>query len=99
METLRSTGRLAVPGNDPARWQDRDRATATRRKVVRVHSGNDPHEEMDRRAITCLDQARLEGAGLAAEPLRHDYFAWGYAPQKRGDDPRVASVSWRHPRP
>jgi hemoglobin len=46
--------------------------------VVRIHSGNGPHEEMDRRAIDCFDQA-LEDAGLTAEPLRqvlHDYFAW-----------------------
>jgi len=47
--------------------------------VVRIHSGNGPHAEMDRRAIACFDQA-LEDAGLnAAEPLRqvlHDYFAW-----------------------
>src|SRR5213595_4255356 len=47
--------------------------------VVRIHSGNGPHEEMDRRAIACFDQA-LEDVGLAAaEPLRqvlHDYFAF-----------------------
>jgi hemoglobin len=47
--------------------------------VVRIHSGNGPHEEMDRRAIACFDQA-LEDAGLdAAKALRqvlHDYFAW-----------------------
>lgn len=47
--------------------------------VVRMHSGNGPHEEMDRRAIACFDQA-LEDAGLASnEQLRralHDYFAW-----------------------
>jgi hemoglobin len=47
--------------------------------VVRIHSGNGPHEEMDRRAIACFDQA-LEDVGLkAGEPLRqvlHDYFAW-----------------------
>jgi hemoglobin len=47
--------------------------------VVRIHSGNGPHEEMDRRAIACFDQA-LEDVGLTAEePLRqvlHDYFAW-----------------------
>jgi hemoglobin len=46
--------------------------------VVRVHSGNGPHEEMDRRAIDCFDQA-MGDAGLAAGPLRdalHDYFAW-----------------------
>jgi hemoglobin len=47
--------------------------------VVRMHSGNGPHEEMDQRAISCFDQA-LEDTGLAdQEPLRrvlHDYFAW-----------------------
>jgi hemoglobin len=46
--------------------------------VVRMHSGNGPHEEMDRRAIACFDRA-LEDAGLAGAPLRqvlHDYFAW-----------------------
>lgn len=47
--------------------------------VVRIHSGNGPHEEMDQRAIACFDQA-LEDAGLAGnEQLRqalHDYFAW-----------------------
>jgi hemoglobin len=46
--------------------------------VVRLHSGNGPHEEMDRRAIACFDRA-LEDVGLTAEPLRtvlHDYFAW-----------------------
>jgi hemoglobin len=46
--------------------------------VVRMHSGNGPHEEMDRRAIACFDLA-LEDIGLTEEPLRqvlHDYFAW-----------------------
>lgn len=47
--------------------------------VVRIHSGNGPHEEMDRRAIACFDQA-LEDVGLStADPARqvlHDYFAW-----------------------
>ena len=46
--------------------------------VVRLHSGHGVHEEMDRRAIACFDQA-LEDTGLAAdERLRqvlHDYFA------------------------
>jgi hemoglobin len=49
------------------------------RSVVRLHSGNGPHEEMDRRAIACFDQA-MQDAGLdAAGPLRgvlHEYFAW-----------------------
>ena len=47
--------------------------------VVRIHSGNGPHEEMDRRAIACFDQA-LDDVGLSAgDPVRqvlHDYFAW-----------------------
>jgi len=46
--------------------------------VVRMHSGNGPHNEMDRRAIACFDQA-LADVGLADERLGqvlHDYFAW-----------------------
>jgi hemoglobin len=47
-------------------------------EVVRMHSGNGPHDEMDRRAIACFDLA-LADSGLADEPIRkvlHDYFAW-----------------------
>jgi len=50
----------------------------TETEVVRMHSGNGPHEEMDRRAITCFDEA-IRDAGLEAEPLGkvlHDYFTW-----------------------
>ena len=46
--------------------------------VVRMHSGNGLHEEMDRRAIQCFDQA-MEDVKLADPQLRrvlHDYFAW-----------------------
>jgi hemoglobin len=47
--------------------------------VVRLHSGNGEHEEMDRRAIECFDGA-LDDVGLATgDPVRqalHDYFAW-----------------------
>lgn len=47
--------------------------------VVQMHSGNGSHQEMDRRAIACFDQA-LEDTGLAGNKrLRsalHDYFAW-----------------------
>lgn len=46
--------------------------------VVRMHSGNGVHEEMDRRAILCFDRA-LEDAGIVDARLRqvlHDYFAW-----------------------
>ena len=47
--------------------------------VVRIHSGNGPHEEMDSRAIACFDEA-LDDIGLARgdELWRalHDYFSW-----------------------
>jgi hemoglobin len=46
--------------------------------VVKMHSGNGQHDEMDRRAIACFDQA-LADAGLTDDPVRqvlHDYFAW-----------------------
>jgi hemoglobin len=52
--------------------------------VVRIHSGNGAHEEMDRRAIACFDQALADtvpaGTGLATDDrlrqVLHDYFAW-----------------------
>ena len=47
--------------------------------VVRIHSGNGEHAEMDQRAITCFDQAMadigLDPAGRLGQVL-HDYFAW-----------------------
>jgi len=47
--------------------------------VVRIHSGNGPHEEMDHRAIACFDQA-LADVGLAdnerVRQVLHDYFVW-----------------------
>jgi hemoglobin len=62
---------LGGPAEYSARYGDET-------SVVRTHSGNGVHEDMDRRAIACFDQA-LEDIGLTAEPLRsvlHDYFAW-----------------------
>ena len=47
--------------------------------VVRIHSGNGVHEEMDRRAIACFDQALADTALATDDRLRqvlHDYFAW-----------------------
>lgn len=47
--------------------------------VVKMHSGNGQHEEMDRRAIACFDEALVDVGLAKAEPLRfvlHDYFAW-----------------------
>jgi hemoglobin len=73
--------------------------------VVRIHSGNGAHDEMDQRAIGCFDEA-LRDAGLTAEPLRqvlHDYFAWATTtalaryPGSAGDVPDGLSIprwSW-----
>jgi len=74
--------------------------------VVRLHSGNGVHEEMDDRAVACFDQA-LEDAGLSSdESLRqelHDYFAWATTtsmaryPQSPDDVPEKLSIprwSW-----
>jgi hemoglobin len=47
--------------------------------VVRMHSGNGTHEEMDRRAIACFDQALVDAGLSEDDSLRqvlHDYFAW-----------------------
>jgi hemoglobin len=47
--------------------------------VVKMHSGNGPHAEMDRRAIHCFDLA-LADAGLDSnqklKQALHDYFSW-----------------------
>ena len=52
--------------------------------VVRIHSGNGAHEEMDRRAIACFGQALADigmgpdgpaGDGRLRQVL-YDYFAW-----------------------
>ena len=47
--------------------------------VVKTHSGNGKHEEMDRRAIACFDQA-LADVGLTGDDallrVLHDYFVW-----------------------
>ena len=74
--------------------------------VVRIHSGNGPHEEMDQRAIVCFDQALVD-AGLARdERLRrvlHDYFAWAAtttmacyldSAEDVPDDLRIPKWSW-----
>jgi hemoglobin len=47
--------------------------------VVRMHSGNGVHVEMDQRAVACFDQA-LADTGLVSDhalgQALHDYFAW-----------------------
>jgi hemoglobin len=72
--------------------------------VVRIHSGNGVHEEMDRRAIACFDQA-LDDVAIA-DPLRrvlHDYFEWATTtsmaayPRNPADVPdgmRIPRWSW-----
>jgi truncated hemoglobin YjbI len=47
--------------------------------VVRRHSGNGPHEEMNRRAIACFDAALADVGFEERSELwqaLHDYFAW-----------------------
>lgn len=73
--------------------------------VVRMHSGNGPHEEMDRRAIACFDRA-MDDIGLADDLLRrvlHDYFAWTttetmaaypHAADSVPEDLRIPQWSW-----
>lgn len=74
--------------------------------VVKIHSGNGEHDEMDRRAIACFDLA-LADAGLAGnDALRqvlHDYFAWAtttamaHYPESADDVPsglKIPRWSW-----
>ena len=80
-------------------------------QVVRIHSGNGVHDEMDRRAVSCFDQA-LDDVGLSTnERLRqvlHDYFAWATSaamaryPESADDVPAGLSIpqwSWDGPQP
>lgn len=63
---------LGGPANYTGRYGDET-------SVVRLHSGNGEHEEMDRLAIACFDDALVE-TGLASHArlcqVLHDYFAW-----------------------
>ena len=60
----------------PATFSERE---GDETEVVRMHSGNGPHEEMDQRAIACFDQA-MDDVGIAAHgelrQVLHDYFSW-----------------------
>ncbi len=74
--------------------------------VVRMHSGNGPHEEMDRRAIACFDAALEDARLIGDERLRqvlHEYFAWATTttmaryPHSRDDVPDGLAIphwSW-----
>jgi hemoglobin len=63
---------LGGPADYTARYGDET-------SVVRIHSGNGEHHEMDERAITCFDLALADVGQAADDRLRqalHDYFAW-----------------------
>lgn len=77
--------------------------------VVRMHSGNGPHQEMDDRAIACFDLALVD-TGLAGDDrlrqVLHDYFAWttrttmSHYPDSSDDVPdglRMPRWSWQGP--
>jgi len=60
----------------PARYSE---SCGDETSVVRMHSGNGLHDEMDRRAIACFDAALVDVGLDRDERLRqvlHDYFAW-----------------------
>lgn len=74
--------------------------------VVRMHSGNGVHDEMDHRAIACFEQA-LADVGLADDDrlgrVLHEYFAWAttttMSRYQRSDDDvpdglRIPRWSW-----
>ena len=80
-------------------------------RVVRIHSGNGEHDDMDRRAIDCFDQA-MDDIGLSTDDrLRqamHDYFAWATTaamnryPESPDDVPDGLSIpqwGWDGPQP
>jgi hemoglobin len=73
--------------------------------VVRMHSGKGPHEEMNRRAIECFDQAMddVEVTDSTLWRVLHDYFAWATTasmaayPERASDVPkdlRIPRWSW-----
>ena len=74
--------------------------------VVRIHSGNGSHDEMDRRAIACFDEAMTDVELSEDQPVRrvlHDYFAWATTTAMNEyhrsaddvpDDLRIPQWSW-----
>ena len=90
----------------PAAYSD---AGGSETAVVRLHSGNGSHDEMDRRAIACFDQALVDvgiGDDDHLRPVLHDYFAWATTtsmarfPHSADDVPaglRVPRWSWDGP--
>lgn len=75
------------------------------KSAVRMHSGNGPHEDMDRRAIACFDQALVDVGISGDDRLRQvlrDYFAWATSTMSRyhrsaedvPDGLRIPQWSW-----
>ena len=88
----------------PATYSDR---YGSETSVVKIHSGNGLHADMDQLAIMCFDRA-LEDVGLARDDrLRRvllDYFAWATttsmarypnSPDDVPDGLRIPKWSWR----
>lgn len=81
----------------PARYSE---SLGTESSVVRMHSGNGDHEEMDHRAIACFDQAMDDVQITDAELRRtlHDYFVWTTTttmaayPRSKDDVPNNLSI-------
>ena len=74
--TVRLAAYWAEALGGPAGYTD---AFGGETSVVRTHSGNGLHEEMDRRAIACFDDALVDADLAGDNRLRqalHDYFAW-----------------------
>ena len=69
-------------------------SVASESEVVRLHSGNGEHREMDERAVDCF-AAAVEDAGLADDPSVRDalvaYFTWatGYLATYHGSADEV----------
>ena len=77
--------------------------------VVRMHSGNGRHEEMNHRAVACFEQALTDAGFGEDQPVRavlRDYFAWATFEtmnryHRSADDVpeglRITSWSWNGP--
>lgn len=101
------TERLAAYWAEALGGPERYSATyGSETEVVRAHSGNGEHDEMDRRAIACFDDALgAIGVGVDGRLGRtlHNYFAWATKttmaryPESADDVPeglRIPRWSW-----
>jgi hemoglobin len=69
--------------------------------VVRMHSGNGVHDDMDDRAVACFDWAMTDVGLTEDDPVRavlHDWFSWATRtslaryPRSAGDVPDGLSI-------